>query len=159
MPLCLTFISLKKAFDSLGLEAVVEAFDNQGVLTQYLRHFWSCTCRHWVAFGHCLAPYTPSVDGSVTSQLTRCVLLSGGEPWTTAWYKYRQNYSLCCLLLSTFSIGSTILACQEEFFSLSTFFYNVVLLSTVYSGNNSVHNVWITCRTFLRIFIAYSFFF
>ncbi|KAK6763509.1 hypothetical protein RB195_024000 [Necator americanus] len=38
MPLCLTFISLKKAFDSLGLEAVVEAFDNQGVLTHPLEN-------------------------------------------------------------------------------------------------------------------------
>ncbi|KAK6736126.1 hypothetical protein RB195_019040 [Necator americanus] len=31
MPLCLTFIDLKKAFDSVETEAVVEALDNQGV--------------------------------------------------------------------------------------------------------------------------------
>ncbi|KAK6750333.1 hypothetical protein RB195_002355 [Necator americanus] len=34
MPLCLTFIDLKKAFDSVETEAVVEALDNQGVPTQ-----------------------------------------------------------------------------------------------------------------------------
>ncbi|KAK6766173.1 hypothetical protein RB195_025836 [Necator americanus] len=33
MPLCLTFIDLKKAFDSVETEAVVEALDNQGVPT------------------------------------------------------------------------------------------------------------------------------
>ncbi|KAK6748729.1 hypothetical protein RB195_001382 [Necator americanus] len=36
MPLCLTFIDLKKAFDSVETEAVVEALDNQGVPTQYI---------------------------------------------------------------------------------------------------------------------------
>ncbi|KAK6756346.1 hypothetical protein RB195_014637 [Necator americanus] len=36
MPLCLTFIDLK-AFDSVEKEAVVEALDNQGVLTQYIK--------------------------------------------------------------------------------------------------------------------------
>ncbi|KAK6743948.1 hypothetical protein RB195_010942 [Necator americanus] len=35
MPLCLTFTYLKKAFDSIETEAVVEALDHQGVLTQY----------------------------------------------------------------------------------------------------------------------------
>ncbi|KAK6761410.1 hypothetical protein RB195_022466 [Necator americanus] len=33
MPLCLTFIDLKKAFDTFETEAVVEALDNQGVPT------------------------------------------------------------------------------------------------------------------------------
>ncbi|KAK6735639.1 hypothetical protein RB195_018701 [Necator americanus] len=33
MPLCFTFIDLKKAFDSVETEAVVEALDNQGVPT------------------------------------------------------------------------------------------------------------------------------
>ncbi|KAK6727479.1 hypothetical protein RB195_005267 [Necator americanus] len=37
MPLCLTFIDLKKAFDSLETEAVVEALDNQSVPTQYIK--------------------------------------------------------------------------------------------------------------------------
>ncbi|KAK6735469.1 hypothetical protein RB195_018590 [Necator americanus] len=37
MPLCLTFIDLKKAFDSVETEAVVEALDNQGVPTQYMK--------------------------------------------------------------------------------------------------------------------------
>ncbi|KAK6743099.1 hypothetical protein RB195_010406 [Necator americanus] len=37
MPLCLTFIDLKKAFDSAETEAVVEALDNQGVPTQYIK--------------------------------------------------------------------------------------------------------------------------
>ncbi|KAK6739387.1 hypothetical protein RB195_008083 [Necator americanus] len=37
MPLCLTFIDLKKAFDSVEMEAVVEALDNQGVPTQYIK--------------------------------------------------------------------------------------------------------------------------
>ncbi|KAK6750712.1 hypothetical protein RB195_002593 [Necator americanus] len=37
MPLCLTFIDLKKAFDSVQTEAVVEALDNQGVPTQYIK--------------------------------------------------------------------------------------------------------------------------
>ncbi|KAK6755622.1 hypothetical protein RB195_014163 [Necator americanus] len=36
MPLCLTFIDLKKAFDSVETEAVVEASDNQCVPTQYI---------------------------------------------------------------------------------------------------------------------------
>ncbi|KAK6761321.1 hypothetical protein RB195_022400 [Necator americanus] len=37
MPLCLTFIDLKKAFDSVETEAVVEASDNQGVPTQHIK--------------------------------------------------------------------------------------------------------------------------
>ncbi|KAK6735569.1 hypothetical protein RB195_018654 [Necator americanus] len=37
MPLCLTFIDLKNAFDSVETEAVVEALDNQGVPTQYIK--------------------------------------------------------------------------------------------------------------------------
>ncbi|KAK6741827.1 hypothetical protein RB195_009601 [Necator americanus] len=37
MRLCLTFIDLKKAFDSVETEAVVEALDNQGVHTQYIK--------------------------------------------------------------------------------------------------------------------------
>ncbi|KAK6763685.1 hypothetical protein RB195_024129 [Necator americanus] len=37
MPICLTFIDLKKAFDSVETEAVVEALDNQGVPTQYIK--------------------------------------------------------------------------------------------------------------------------
>ncbi|KAK6760529.1 hypothetical protein RB195_021844 [Necator americanus] len=36
LPLCLTFIDLKKAFDSVEMEAVVEALDNRGVPTQYI---------------------------------------------------------------------------------------------------------------------------
>uniref|UniRef100_W6NAJ7 RNA-directed DNA polymerase (Reverse transcriptase) domain containing protein n=1 Tax=Haemonchus contortus TaxID=6289 RepID=W6NAJ7_HAECO len=37
MPLCLTFIDLKKAFDTVETEAVIEALGNQGVPTQYVR--------------------------------------------------------------------------------------------------------------------------
>ncbi|KAK6748205.1 hypothetical protein RB195_001059 [Necator americanus] len=37
MQLCFTFIDLKKAFDSVETEAVVEALDNQGVPTQYIK--------------------------------------------------------------------------------------------------------------------------
>ncbi|KAK6749192.1 hypothetical protein RB195_001658 [Necator americanus] len=37
MPLCLTFIDFKKAFDSVETEAVVEALDNQRVPTQYIK--------------------------------------------------------------------------------------------------------------------------
>uniref|UniRef100_A0A7I4Y071 Reverse transcriptase domain-containing protein n=1 Tax=Haemonchus contortus TaxID=6289 RepID=A0A7I4Y071_HAECO len=37
IPLCLTFIDLKKAFDTVETEAVIEALDNQGVPTQYIR--------------------------------------------------------------------------------------------------------------------------
>ncbi|VDL64794.1 unnamed protein product [Nippostrongylus brasiliensis] len=37
MPLCLTFIDLKKAFDSVETEAVIEALCKQGVSTQSLR--------------------------------------------------------------------------------------------------------------------------
>uniref|UniRef100_A0A7I5E504 Reverse transcriptase domain-containing protein n=1 Tax=Haemonchus contortus TaxID=6289 RepID=A0A7I5E504_HAECO len=37
MPLCLTFIDLKKAFDTVETEAVIEALSNQGVPTQYIR--------------------------------------------------------------------------------------------------------------------------
>ncbi|EYC42952.1 hypothetical protein Y032_0509g2718 [Ancylostoma ceylanicum] len=39
MPLCLTFIDLKKAFDTVETEAVLEALGNQGVPTQYIRIF------------------------------------------------------------------------------------------------------------------------
>ncbi|EYB92978.1 hypothetical protein Y032_0187g1101 [Ancylostoma ceylanicum] len=39
MPLCLTFIDLKKAFDTIETEAVLEALGNQGVPTQYIRIF------------------------------------------------------------------------------------------------------------------------
>uniref|UniRef100_A0A7I4YYC4 Reverse transcriptase domain-containing protein n=1 Tax=Haemonchus contortus TaxID=6289 RepID=A0A7I4YYC4_HAECO len=37
MPLCLTFIDLKKAFDTVETEAVIEALGNQGVPRQYIR--------------------------------------------------------------------------------------------------------------------------
>ncbi|KAK6761478.1 hypothetical protein RB195_022517 [Necator americanus] len=37
IPLCLTFIDLKKAFDSVETEAVVGALDNQGVPIQYIK--------------------------------------------------------------------------------------------------------------------------
>ncbi|KAK6726793.1 hypothetical protein RB195_004853 [Necator americanus] len=37
MPLCLTFIVLKKAFDSVDTETVMEALDNQCVPTQYIK--------------------------------------------------------------------------------------------------------------------------
>uniref|UniRef100_A0A7I4YYH0 Reverse transcriptase domain-containing protein n=1 Tax=Haemonchus contortus TaxID=6289 RepID=A0A7I4YYH0_HAECO len=37
MPLCLTFIDLKKAFDTAETEAVIEALGNQAVPTQYIR--------------------------------------------------------------------------------------------------------------------------
>ncbi|KAK6763237.1 hypothetical protein RB195_023808 [Necator americanus] len=37
IPLCLTFIDLKKAFDTVETEAVVEALDNQGVPTKYIK--------------------------------------------------------------------------------------------------------------------------
>ncbi|KAE9413937.1 hypothetical protein Angca_006891, partial [Angiostrongylus cantonensis] len=36
-PLCLTFIDLKKAFDSNEIEAVMEALGSQGVTTQYIK--------------------------------------------------------------------------------------------------------------------------
>ncbi|EPB76542.1 hypothetical protein ANCCEY_04378 [Ancylostoma ceylanicum] len=39
MPLYLTFIDLKKAFDTVETEAVLEAMDNQVVPTQYIRIF------------------------------------------------------------------------------------------------------------------------
>ncbi|VDM64782.1 unnamed protein product [Angiostrongylus costaricensis] len=35
-PLCLTFIDLHKAFDSVEIEAALEALDSQGVPTQYM---------------------------------------------------------------------------------------------------------------------------
>ncbi|EYC46115.1 hypothetical protein Y032_0407g910 [Ancylostoma ceylanicum] len=41
MPLCLTFIDLKKAFDTVETEAVLEALGTQGVPTQYIRIFLS----------------------------------------------------------------------------------------------------------------------
>ncbi|EPB73966.1 hypothetical protein ANCCEY_06928 [Ancylostoma ceylanicum] len=37
MPLCLTFVDLRKAFDTIETEAVLEALGNQGVSTQYTR--------------------------------------------------------------------------------------------------------------------------
>ncbi|KAK6764083.1 hypothetical protein RB195_024419 [Necator americanus] len=37
VPLCPTFIDLKKAFDSVETEAIVEALGNQGVPTQYIK--------------------------------------------------------------------------------------------------------------------------
>ncbi|KAK6763518.1 hypothetical protein RB195_024006 [Necator americanus] len=37
MPLCLTFIDLKRAFDSVETDAVMGALDNQGVTTQYIK--------------------------------------------------------------------------------------------------------------------------
>ncbi|KJH51689.1 hypothetical protein DICVIV_02120 [Dictyocaulus viviparus] len=36
-PLCLTFIDLKKAFDSVETEAVMEALTNQALLTPYIK--------------------------------------------------------------------------------------------------------------------------
>ncbi|EYC18451.1 hypothetical protein Y032_0027g1523 [Ancylostoma ceylanicum] len=39
MPLCLTFIDLKEAFDTVETKAVLEALGNQGVSTQYIRIF------------------------------------------------------------------------------------------------------------------------
>ncbi|KAK6730288.1 hypothetical protein RB195_007009 [Necator americanus] len=46
MPLCLAFIDLKKVIDSVEKEAAVEALDNKGVPTQYikvLREFYNFT--------------------------------------------------------------------------------------------------------------------
>ncbi|KAK6730529.1 hypothetical protein RB195_007159 [Necator americanus] len=37
MPLCLTFIDLKKPFDSVETEVVMEALENQGIPTQYVK--------------------------------------------------------------------------------------------------------------------------
>ncbi|KAK6757004.1 hypothetical protein RB195_015062 [Necator americanus] len=37
MPLCLTIVELKKAFDSVKTEAVIEALDNHCVPTQHIR--------------------------------------------------------------------------------------------------------------------------
>ncbi|KAK6762924.1 hypothetical protein RB195_023580 [Necator americanus] len=37
MPLCLTFVDIKKALYSVGTESVIEALDNQGVPTQYIK--------------------------------------------------------------------------------------------------------------------------
>ena len=37
MPFCLTFIDLKKAFNSVETEAVIEALAKQGVQTQYIK--------------------------------------------------------------------------------------------------------------------------
>uniref|UniRef100_A0A7I4Z4N4 Reverse transcriptase domain-containing protein n=1 Tax=Haemonchus contortus TaxID=6289 RepID=A0A7I4Z4N4_HAECO len=37
IPLCLTFIDLKKSFDTVEIEAVIEALGNQGVPTRYIR--------------------------------------------------------------------------------------------------------------------------
>ncbi|KAK6764571.1 hypothetical protein RB195_024770 [Necator americanus] len=39
MPLCLTFIDLEKAFDTVETGAVMEALDNQGVPTPYIKTF------------------------------------------------------------------------------------------------------------------------
>ncbi|KAE9411779.1 hypothetical protein Angca_007125, partial [Angiostrongylus cantonensis] len=36
-PLCLTFIDLEKAFDSIEIEAVMEALASQGVPTQHMK--------------------------------------------------------------------------------------------------------------------------
>uniref|UniRef100_A0A7I4YB57 Reverse transcriptase domain-containing protein n=1 Tax=Haemonchus contortus TaxID=6289 RepID=A0A7I4YB57_HAECO len=36
MPFCLTFIDLKKAFDTVETGAVIKALGNQGVPTQYM---------------------------------------------------------------------------------------------------------------------------
>ncbi|KAE9417249.1 hypothetical protein Angca_007589, partial [Angiostrongylus cantonensis] len=36
-PLCLTFIDLQKTFDSIEIEAVMEALGGQGVPTQYIK--------------------------------------------------------------------------------------------------------------------------
>ncbi|EYC21303.1 hypothetical protein Y032_0019g3740 [Ancylostoma ceylanicum] len=44
MPLCLTFIDLKKAFDTVETEAVLEALGTQGVPTQYIRIFRELYC-------------------------------------------------------------------------------------------------------------------
>ncbi|KAE9417002.1 hypothetical protein Angca_004354, partial [Angiostrongylus cantonensis] len=38
-PLCLTFMDLEKAFDSIKIEAVLEALGSQGVPTQYIKIF------------------------------------------------------------------------------------------------------------------------
>ncbi|EYC41015.1 hypothetical protein Y032_0585g316 [Ancylostoma ceylanicum] len=40
---------------------------------------------------------------------------------TSANKKYLLNYFLCSSLLSTFSTGSTTLACQEEYFNLLSY--------------------------------------
>uniref|UniRef100_W6NHS1 Uncharacterized protein LOC100892795 n=1 Tax=Haemonchus contortus TaxID=6289 RepID=W6NHS1_HAECO len=37
MPLCLTFIVLRKTFDTVETEAVIEALSNQGVPTHYIK--------------------------------------------------------------------------------------------------------------------------
>ncbi|KAK6733513.1 hypothetical protein RB195_017332 [Necator americanus] len=45
MPLCLTFIDLKKAFGSVKTEAVVQALDKQGIPTQYIKETRNRNCQ------------------------------------------------------------------------------------------------------------------
>ncbi|EYC23509.1 hypothetical protein Y032_0015g2689 [Ancylostoma ceylanicum] len=58
MPLCLTFVDLKKAFDTVETEAVLEALGNQGVPTQYIRMFRDddITIRRGVRQGDTMSP-------------------------------------------------------------------------------------------------------
>ncbi|KAK6731405.1 hypothetical protein RB195_007711 [Necator americanus] len=60
MPLCLTFIDLKKAFDSVETEAVVEALDNQGVPTQYIKV--DGRLLHHLRFADDIVLITPSIS-------------------------------------------------------------------------------------------------
>ncbi|KAK6764971.1 hypothetical protein RB195_025054 [Necator americanus] len=75
MPLCLTFIDLKKAFDSVEREAVVEALENQGVPTQYIKPLARTQCEwddmgvkvdgqqlHYRSFADDIVVITPSIS-------------------------------------------------------------------------------------------------
>ncbi|KAK6764678.1 hypothetical protein RB195_024850 [Necator americanus] len=72
MPLCLTFIELKKAFDLVETEAVMEVLSKQGVPTQYIKLNLQKTVfmrNGWVSD----APFT--LNGTNISEYTSYVYL------------------------------------------------------------------------------------
>ncbi|KAE9418480.1 hypothetical protein Angca_005094, partial [Angiostrongylus cantonensis] len=61
-PLCLTFIDLQKAFDSIEIEAVMEALGSQGVPTQYIK----ILCELYKNFTTKISPFYNDISVDVT---------------------------------------------------------------------------------------------
>ncbi|VDL83880.1 unnamed protein product [Nippostrongylus brasiliensis] len=66
-PLCLTFIDLKKVFDSVETEAVIEALCQQGVSAQYVKSF------EWRLQRHTELQATSTVENQRRSRMGQVV--------------------------------------------------------------------------------------
>ena len=72
MPLCLTFIDLKKAFDSVETEVITEALAKQGVQTQYIK----ILCELYYRFTTRISPFYKEVIIDIKRGVWQCHAIS-----------------------------------------------------------------------------------